>query len=78
MRAAISVPDDLFESGEALAKRLGLSRSRLYATALADFIAKHRGRSVTARLNAIYASEDNRLDKVTRTLQARSLPPDSW
>jgi len=44
MKVALSIPDDLFESGESLSKRLGVSRSRLYATALAEFVAKNRGR----------------------------------
>ena len=55
-----------------------MSRSRLYATALAEFLAKHRGRKTTDRLNAVYASEDSRLDSRLRRLQARSLGDTSW
>ena len=64
MKIALSIPDELFESGETLSRRLGVSRSRLYATALAEFVAKHRGRKVTVRLNAVYGSEDSRLHTV--------------
>jgi len=78
MKIALSIPDDLFESAETLGKRLGVSRSRLYATALADFVAKHQGRKVTERLDAVYATEDSRLDAATRRLQARSLARDGW
>lgn len=78
MKIALSVPDELFESAETLAKRLGVSRSRLYATALADFVAKHQSRKVTARLDAVYATEESRLDRPLRRAQARSLPRDSW
>jgi metal-responsive CopG/Arc/MetJ family transcriptional regulator len=78
MKVAISIPDDLFGSGEAVAKRLGMTRSRLYATALADFVAKHRTRKITAQLDAVYAVEDSRLDDTVRRLQARSLPRESW
>lgn len=78
MKIALSIPDDLFDSAETLGKRLGVSRSRLYATALADFVAKHQSRKVTARLDAVYATEDSRLDAATRRLQARSLPRDAW
>lgn len=78
MKIALSIPDELFESAETLGKRLGVTRSRLYATALADFVAKHQSRKVTARLDAVYAAEDSRLDTTTRRLQARSLPRDSW
>ena len=73
MKVALSIPDELFESGETLSKRLGVSRSRLYATALADFVAKNRGRKITERLNAVYASEDSRLPPAVRRLQSRSL-----
>jgi hypothetical protein len=78
MKIALSIPDDLFESGETLSKRLGVTRSRLYATALAEFVAKHRGQNVTARLNAVYGSQDNRLSPAVRRLQRRSLAKDSW
>ena len=78
MKVALSIPDDLFESGEALVKRLGVSRSRLYATALADYLAKHRGRKTTERLNAVHAADDVGLDPAVRRAQRRSLAPDSW
>ena len=78
MKVALSIPDELFDAAEIVVKRLGVSRSRLYATALADFVAKHQSGKVTARLNAVYASEESRLDGVTRRLQARSLPRDQW
>jgi metal-responsive CopG/Arc/MetJ family transcriptional regulator len=78
MKIALSIPDELFESAESLGKRLGVSRSRLYATALADYVAKHQSRKVTARLDAVYATEESRLDRSFRRAQARSLPRDSW
>lgn len=78
MKVALSIPDELFESAETLAKRLGLSRSRLYATALADFLAKHRGRKITARLDEVYRSEESRLPKDLRRLQTRALSRESW
>lgn len=74
MKVALSIPDELFESAETLTKRLGVSRSRLYATALAEFVAKNRGRKITERLNAVYATEDGRLPQAVRRLQSRSLP----
>jgi metal-responsive CopG/Arc/MetJ family transcriptional regulator len=78
MKVALSIPDDLFETAETLSKRLGVSRSRLYASALADFLAKHRGRKVTERLNAVYASQDSRLESGVRRLQGRSLGRNAW
>jgi len=69
---------DLFDSAETLSKKLRMSRSRLYSTALAEFLAKHRGRKTTERLNAVYAAEDSRLDPRLRRLQTRSLRESSW
>ena len=78
MKVALSIPDELFESGEMLSKRLKVSRSRLYATALAEFVAKHRGRKITERLNAVYGSQDSRLPRALRRLQSRSLIREPW
>jgi len=78
MKVALSIPDDLFESAESLGKRLGVSRSRLYATALAEFLAKHRGRKITERLDALYVTENSRLDVATRRMQNRSLGRERW
>lgn len=78
MKTAISLPDDLFASAEALAERLGVSRSRLIATALAEFVAKHQGRKVTERLDALYATEASALDPDVRRAQVRGLTADVW
>ena len=78
MKIALSIPDEIFESAESLGKRLGVTRSRLYATALAEFVAKHRGRKTTERLNAVYGAEESGLDDATRRLQQRSIVRESW
>jgi metal-responsive CopG/Arc/MetJ family transcriptional regulator len=78
MKTAISLPDDLFRSGDALARRLGVSRSELYARALAEFLAKHKADQITQRLNAVYATEDGRLDPAVAEAQARVLPRETW
>jgi metal-responsive CopG/Arc/MetJ family transcriptional regulator len=78
MKVALSIPDDLFETAETVSKRLGVSRSRLYATALAEFLAKHRGRKMTERLNTVYATEESRLEPGVRRVQRRSLERTGW
>ncbi len=78
MKVAVSIPEELFESAETLGKRLRVSRSRLYATALAEFLAKHRGRKVTERLNSVYAAEEGRLDSALRRRQAQSIRDEPW
>ena len=73
MKVAVSIPDDLFESGERVSKRLGVTRSRLYATALAEYIAKTRDRKLTERLDAVYGAVDGRLPAAVRRAQGTSL-----
>lgn len=73
MKTAISLPDDLFESADELAERPGVSRSELYAEAVAEYLAKHRNEDVTARLNEVYADQASGVDPALRSAQARSL-----
>ncbi len=78
MKVAVSIPEDLFASAESLGKRLRVTRSRLYATALAEFLAKHQGRKLTDRLNQVYGAEDSRLDGRLARMQRRSVDADPW
>ena len=63
MKTAISVPDQLFEEADRLAKRLRKSRSKLYSLALAEFIARHAPDEVTEAMNRVLEkmSADERL-----------------
>ena len=78
MKTAVSIPDELFESAEGLAWRLGMTRSELYAKALRDYLRKHRGEGITERLDEIYGGEKGSLEQVVARLQGRSLPEDEW
>jgi metal-responsive CopG/Arc/MetJ family transcriptional regulator len=78
MKTAISLPDTLFAAADTLAGRLGVSRSRLVALALAEFIAKHRSSRVTERLDAVYAVEDSGVEKPLRRAQRRSIGRTEW
>ena len=44
MKTAVTIPDPVFDAAEKLAKQLGVSRSELYARALAEFNDKHARR----------------------------------
>ena len=78
MKTAISLPDSLFAEAEQAAERLRMSRSKLYATAIAQFLKQHGSRAVTERLNEVYAEEKSQLDPVLHALQLRSLPHEDW
>ena len=78
MKTAISIPDKVFRSADSLAKRLGVSRSQLYATAMAEFLSRHQGRQVTSRLDQIYKEEDSSLAPEFIKTQMKSLPHEEW
>ncbi len=78
MKTAISVPDDVFESADELAGELGVSRSALYSTAMAEYLAKHRGADITARLNKVYGEVDSRFPAELRKAQARTIGKSEW
>ncbi|MBW8876669.1 MAG: ribbon-helix-helix protein, CopG family [Acidobacteria bacterium] len=78
MKTAVSLPDPLFEAANQLAKRLGMSRSELYATAIEEYLRSHRSEGITETLNRIYREEPSKLDPVISAIQAASLPRDEW
>ncbi|MDT8395420.1 MAG: ChpI protein [bacterium] len=78
MKTAISIPDKVFRSADSLAKRLGLSRSQLYTTAITEYLSRHQGKQVTDRLDAIYSEEDSSLSPGFSVLQAKSLTHEEW
>ena len=78
MKIDISIPDDLFSAADALARHLGMSRSELYAAAVADLVSKHSQADVTARLDQIYATESSALDPSFRRAQEKTLGGGAW
>lgn len=78
MKTAISIPDPTFREAEALAKRLGVSRSQLYSRAVEKFIEAQRKSRVTDRLNDVYAVEPSDLDAILSAMQFASLPKEEW
>jgi hypothetical protein len=53
MKTAVSLPDDVFRSAERLARRTRKSRSRLYAEALTEYLARHAPDEVTEDMNRV-------------------------
>jgi len=78
MKTAISIPDELFKQADHLAQRLGISRSELYACAVAEYMGDHRKEAVTEKLNEIYENQPSPVNAVLNTLQFTSLQKDEW
>ena len=54
IKTAISLSDTLFEKAEKTAQYMGITRSRLFANALEEYIARHNGDMITQKLNEVY------------------------
>jgi predicted transcriptional regulator len=80
MKTAVSIPDPVFEAAEDLAKRLGKSRSQLYAEALRHYLERHRDQDITRRLNEVFDAEPGLagLDPMLKEMQYRALPKENW
>jgi predicted transcriptional regulator len=53
MKTAVSIPDELFQRADALAQRVGKSRSQVYREALAEYLYRRETRSVTEALDEV-------------------------
>lgn len=78
MKTAISIPDQIFTAAEKTAKRLGISRSELYATAVRDYVESHVAEEITEKLNQVYATQGSALDPDLQSMQSSSLDKEGW
>jgi hypothetical protein len=78
MKTAVSVPDDLFRQAETAARRLRVSRSRFYATALAEFLDRQQSHTITERLNKVYSQRPAKVDAAFQRAQLKSLDKSPW
>jgi metal-responsive CopG/Arc/MetJ family transcriptional regulator len=73
MKTAVSLPDEIFRKAEATAKKLRISRSKLYASAISEYLDRHHADSVTERLNAFYEHNPSEIDPAFVRAHLKSL-----
>jgi metal-responsive CopG/Arc/MetJ family transcriptional regulator len=78
VKTAISIPDDLFRLAETAARQLRVSRSELYARAIAQFLKQHDEDAITERLNAIYSRRAAKMNPGLDRAQLKSLKKELW
>jgi metal-responsive CopG/Arc/MetJ family transcriptional regulator len=59
VKTAISLDDELFQKVEAISKELQISRSRLFALAVREFIARHENLNLLQAINLAYDDEES-------------------
>lgn len=78
VKTAVSLPDDLFRLAEAAARRLRVSRSELYAKAIAEYLNRQQDNAITERLNEVYSNHQAKLDPGLDRAQLESVERDTW
>ena len=78
MKTAVSVPNEVFERAERLAKRLKVSRSELYSRALREYLARHSPDEVTAALDVLCEELDTGAEELVREAGRRILESSDW
>ncbi len=78
MKIAVTIPDDVFEEAEKLARRTGRSRSALYTRALAEYFARHSPDEVTKAMNRVCDQVGTKVDEFTTAVAQRVLERSEW
>ncbi len=69
VKTAISIQKSLFEQAEKVARKMNVSRSRLFALALEDYLRRSENRELLEKINAAYEEEP---DSTERTLRRKA------
>lgn len=78
MKTAISVSDEVFELSEKLAKKLKVSRSKIFAMGVKKLAEEYDEEELTARVNAVCEKVDTSLDPFWKKAQAKILEKNEW
>jgi antitoxin MazE6 len=78
MKTAISIPDQIFEDAERLAKRLKQSRSEVYSRAVAEYVARHEPDRVTEEMDRVLEEVSEPVDEFVATAARRALRRTEW
>ena len=73
VKTAVSIPDDVFEKVERLAKQGRRSRSEVVTAALREYVARHSPDEVTEAINRVCAEVDQTEDVEFLNAAARRL-----
>jgi len=78
MKTAVSLPDELFQKAERLARRLKRSRSRLYRDALAEYVTRHDPDDLTRRIDDALVLAGDGIDPFVTAAARRGLARVEW
>ena len=77
MKTAISLPDEVFNQAERLARRKHMSRSELYTNAIRRYVQQEYDSGITEQLNIVYKANPD-FDKIVECAGISDLPKEVW
>jgi metal-responsive CopG/Arc/MetJ family transcriptional regulator len=78
MKVAVSIPNDIFEDGEAVARSLKSSRSKIYARALKEFASRHNPETLTDAYDNALAEAGNEDSTLAMEAARRIFAKSAW
>jgi metal-responsive CopG/Arc/MetJ family transcriptional regulator len=78
MKTAVSIPDEVFEQAERLAKRRGRSRSHVFSEALKEYVARHAPDEVTETMDRVCKQVGDQDDRFVTAAGRRALERTEW
>jgi hypothetical protein len=78
MKTAVSIPDDVFEQAERLARRTKKSRSRIFSDAVREYVARHAPEDVTDAMDRVCENLEHPIDEFVASAANRILERNEW
>jgi metal-responsive CopG/Arc/MetJ family transcriptional regulator len=78
MKTAVSIPDDVLQNADRLARRTRKSRSQLFSDAVREYVARHSREEVTEAMDRVCAELGQPADEFVAAAARRTLERSEW
>ena len=78
MKTAVSIPDQVFEQAERLARRTRTSRSHVFSSAVREYVARHSPDDVTEAMDRVCAEVGAESNAFVAQAARRVLEQNEW
>jgi len=78
MKTAVSIPDQIFEQAERLARRTRQSRSHVFSSALREYVARHSPDDVTEAMDRVCEHVGEQGDLFVARAARQTLERSKW
>lgn len=78
MKTIVSIPSEVFESADRLARRTRKSRNQLFSDALTEYLARHAPDEVTEAMNRVCDEVEETKDLFVSSAARRILRQSEW